>query len=148
MSERVGVVGSRQGADLEHVRDFLVALRAKHPDTILVSGGAEGVDKEAEATWLRLGGQVESLRVKEIDVEDWGVEMWELGGAQPRVYMLIQEPTWQDWKSAIHYRDLLIAERADRLVAFFKPGRSRGAGFTAEMSRNYDKPTYEYERTP
>lgn len=143
-AERVAIVGSREGANLDRVVEFVRALWAKFPDTILVSGGARGVDQMAEQTWLNLGGAVESFRPIKTG-ESWGIEKWELGGEQPRVFRLVNEPTWADFKSAAIYRDILIAERADRLVSFQAEGGSRGADFTAWMAQEtYDIPTYRY----
>lgn len=148
MTERVAIVGSRQGADLSDVEHFVRALWVKHPDTILVSGGEpNGVDWKAEQTWLELGGQVESFRPTKLrsDPEEWGVEKWVLGTDRPTVYLLSSDPTWGNFVSAALYRDMLIAEAADRTVAFMRKGGSRGAGFTAEMTENAGKPAYRYE---
>lgn len=144
--ERVAVVGSREGADLEQVSAFLAELRVKHPLTTIISGGAKGVDKAAEEGWLALGGHVHSYRPKQIGLEEYGVEFWDLGGEQPRVFLLTNEPTFADYASACNYRDLLIAEECDRLAVFYAPGRSRGAAFTAEMAGNFGKPVYEFEK--
>lgn len=145
LSEKVAVVGSREGADLEAVSEWLVSfLKAKHPDTILVSGGAPGVDKHAESTWLSLGGRVISLRPREEGPEDFSIERWELGGGEPaRVYKLEGHPTMYDYRSAALYRDTLIAEEADRVVSFERPGGSRGASFTrAWADEALELPTY------
>lgn len=141
--ERVAIVGSRQGADLEDVIGFVRALWAKHPDTILVSGGALGVDLAAENEWCSLGGSVESYRPKAIGPVEWAIEKWELGPT-PSVRLLIEDPTFANFKSAALYRDMLIAEVSNRVVAFMAPGGSRGASFTAEMGENYGKDTYRY----
>jgi hypothetical protein len=144
--EKVAVVGSREGADLEAVTEFVRDLYAKYPDTVIVSGGAKGVDTAAEQTWLALGGRVISFRVHQFDLDHYGAEVWELGGANPRVYTLVNEPTWADYVSALFYRDLLIAEACDRLVLFHKPGWRGGGGFTADSAKlAYGKPTYEYQ---
>lgn len=147
-AEKLAVVGSREGADLEQVAAFLAELREKHPDTIVVSGGAKGVDSAAEQGWLALGGRVESYRPKQLGLEEYGIEFWELGVPQPRVFVLANEPTFGDYESACLYRDLLIAEACDRLAAFYRPGRSWGALFTAEMAGHNGKPVYEFERSP
>jgi hypothetical protein len=145
MTERVAIVGSRDGADLEKLTNFLLKLWRKYPYTTLVSGGARGVDQKAEQTWLQLGGRVESYRPVKKD-NHYLIEKWELGGPDPAVYLLPGEPTWDNFKSAALYRDILIAERADRVVTFVRYGGSRGAGFTAEMAKEcYEKPTYVYE---
>ncbi len=154
--ERVAIVGSRDGADLSRVEGFLTTLHLVYPDTILVSGGATGVDSCAEQFWLAHGGQVESYRpiatkyTKEADgktrATSYGIEKWELGGASPRAFRLLEEPEFGNYASAAIYRDILIAERADRTVAFFRPGGSRGAGFTVEMTAGcYNKPVHVYE---
>lgn len=151
MAERVAVVGSREGANLSDVVAFLCDLWRKYPDTIIVSGGADGVDRYAESTWQKFGGRVESFRpvlLKRLPNADesWGIEKWELGGSQPRKYLLIEEPTWANFKSAAIYRDILIAEAADRTVSFMRAGGSRGAGFTAETAeKTYGRPTYRFE---
>lgn len=143
MPERVAIIGSRAGADLQQVDDFVYALRSKHPGTIVVSGGASGVDKLAETTWLSFGGRVESYRPV-IVRDSYGIEKWELGGDQQKVYVMAEEPTFENFKSAALYRDMLIAEVSDRVVAFFRSGYSRGAGFTKEIAEGYGRPTYEY----
>lgn len=139
-------MGSREGADLQSVYDFAVALHDKHPDTIVISGGADGVDKWIEKNWLLLGGMVESYRVKQLGRKEFGVELWELGGHTPVVWILPGHPTLANRRSALLYRDLVVAEKCDRLVAFFRPGRSRGTAFTLEMTEHYGKPTHVYER--
>lgn len=147
--ERVAVVGSRVGADLEAVERFVTALYAKQPESILVSGGAKGVDTLAEQTWLKLGGRVLSLRPIQVALEEYAIQTWELGGDSPRCFIDANELTWKDYASACHYRDILIADRSDRLVAFYRKGRSRGTAFTAEIMREaYERPVYEFDHTP
>lgn len=142
---KLAVVGSREGADLGHVEGFVLELPA---DVVLVSGGAEGVDSTAEAAWLSRGGQVISFRATRFpDLEGeevYGVERWELG-AQPRVEKLLDHPTFADYKSALYYRDMLIAAESDRLVAFMRQGGSRGSQMTAGFSRTEGHPTFEFE---
>jgi len=45
---RVAIVGSRSGVDLDQVQAFVRRLADEHPHTIVVSGGAPGVDRAAE----------------------------------------------------------------------------------------------------
>ena len=145
---KLAVVGSRQGADLEHVRQFVSALPS---DTVIVSGGAVGVDRTAESTWLSRGGRVLSFRPKEYrerygSDSEYGIEVWDLGGDNPCVHELTN---WRgapaDYKSACIIRDILIAETADRLVAFYKRGRSWGAGFTQGWAHDMDRPDFAFE---
>jgi hypothetical protein len=154
VAERVAIVGSREGADEADVRHFVTALHVKHPDIILVSGGAPGVDIIAEQLWLSLGGKVDSYRVVASKWEtqgntmravQYGVEKWELGVENPRVFALIEHPSFADYKSTALYRDTLISETADRIVTFQAPRGSRGAGFTAEWGEeSQPKPRYNY----
>ena len=138
----LAVVGSREGADLDHVRAFVSALP---PSTRLLSGGAKGVDHTAEQTWLSLGGRVLSFRPTKLDNEDYGIQVWELGGPNPKTYTYEAYPTAADYKSACGLRNILIAETCDRLVAFYKHGKSRGAAFTRGWAHDQGKPTFEYQ---
>ena len=140
------MVGSRVGADLEHVVSFLTSLHEKYPETILVSGGAKGVDHLAEQTWLSFGGQVVSHRPKQLRYDCYAIEHWRLGGPNPLVWVDANGLTFADYASACHYRDMLIADESDRLVAFYRHGRSRGTAFTVEIMREaYKRPVFEYE---
>lgn len=145
-AERVAVVGSRQGADLEQVERFVRALYLRQPSSLLISGGATGVDKTAEQTWQSLGGRVQSFRPKRLESGSYGVEVWNLGGPEPSVGVLSEpHPTFADYRSAALYRNMLIAEKADRVVAFYRRNRSAGAAHTLDAARSERKPFYEYE---
>src|SRR5437660_12638024 len=102
MAESVAIVGSRRGADLGAVKEFVHALYVKQPDTLLVSGGADGVDKLAERTWLELGGRLRSFRVRELSPTKHAVEEWWLGGSGDKigVNLMVSEPTWYDREGA------------------------------------------------
>lgn len=148
----VAVFGSRQGYDLEHLSGWLDALWAKQGSTtLLVSGGADGVGSHAEAAWLAKGGRVKSYRpVKTaggMQEDEYSIELWELGGERPMVFVLTAHPTWADYASACVYRDMLIAEQADRGVAF-RANRSRGTTLTIGFFESLDKPVYVYEEVP
>jgi len=153
---RLAVVGSRQGADLSHVCDFVHGLRVFRDTLVIVSGGAAGVDQTAEQEWLKCGGRVISFRPRKLDHpsgdEEYAIEVWELGGDRPRVYIHEGYPTGATWKDAAFLRDILIAETCDRLVAFYAPtthrqgrGRSWGAGFTQGWAHDMDSPTFAFE---
>ena len=141
---KLAIVGSRQGANLEHLECFLQELWLTHPDTILVSGGAAGVDVTAEQGWLALGGQVVSYRVRELSEEEFCAEKWELGGPQPRIWTL-DDVTFADWSSALIYRDMLIAQECNKLVAFMRKGGSRGSKWTCLFAGNEQHPVWEFE---
>lgn len=140
MPEHVAIVGSREGADLDQVEQFVRALWEKYPDTILISGGADGVDKTAERVWLELGGALESYRPVSFK-DSWVVQVWELGPDYTSVYLCVDFPTFENFKSAAIARDTLIAEKADRIVAFMREGGSRGSNFTAEWGEE-SQPKY------
>jgi predicted Rossmann fold nucleotide-binding protein DprA/Smf involved in DNA uptake len=145
-AERIAIVGSRQGADLEQVERFVRALYLRQPSSLLISGGAAGVDKLAEQTWMSLGGRVQSFRPKQLEQERYGVEVWNLGEMQPSVGVLGEpHPTWRTYAGAAWYRNLLIAEKADRVVAFYRRFKSAGAASTIDAARAEGKPLYEYE---
>lgn len=149
MPERVAIVGSRRAADLDHVERVVRALYAQQPDTILISGGAEGVDKTAEALWLQLGGRVVSFRVRQEGdrvhgKHHYAVEVWELGVPNPRTYVLTGHPTWATRESALFYRDSLIAEHAQRVVAFYRSTKSAGTATTVDFAHAYGRPTHEF----
>lgn len=147
MGERVAVIGSREGVDLSSVEDFMRRLRESKPDTLVVSGGARGVDTTAEQVWISLGGSVVSLRPREESPGRWIVERFEFGGGAGRCVDMTQEgePSFGDFASAAYYRNLLIAEKCDRCVAFIHQ-RSRGATHCEWSFREvYGKPTHLYE---
>ena len=145
--ERVAIVGNRKGADLQQVVQLVDALHQQQPDTILVSGGAAGVDQLAESSWFRLGGRVRSYRPAPWD-DGFGVEIWHYGGHQPAVVYPVEQQEVQlaDYGSAAIYRDTLIGENCDRLCAFFRGGfvYKTGAAFTRAWARAREIPTYEF----
>lgn len=138
MPDRVAVVGSREGAPLELVEKFLLWLHEAHPDSIVVSGGAKGVDKFAETTWLQLGHEVWSYRVLKLGWDDFATERWVLSPEGSRVDRLTigtGHPHARDYNSALLYRNALIAEACTRLVAFYRPGGSTGTNITEGFAR-------------
>ncbi len=141
---KVAVFGSRKGVTLERVGTYL-SKRAT-TGVVVISGGADGVDHYAEQTWLALGGHVWSLRPITLGPEEFGIEFWDLGGERPRVFHLRDHPTFGDYRSACIYRDMLIAEWADRGVAF-RAGkhRSRGTSGTIEFFAWNKKPCAVYD---
>lgn len=146
---RVAVFGSRTGYDMNHLDSWLHALWQKQgPTTELVSGGADGVDTYAEQTWLAFGGAVTSFRPLKINAwdkeDEYAIECWKLGGDSPMVFQMLDHPTWADFASAAAYRDMLIAEYAER-GAGFRANKSRGTTLTVEFFESLGKPVYLYE---
>lgn len=148
-AERIAVVGSRDNPPLEKVKEFLTWLHGAHPESVVVSGGARGVDKCAESFWLSTGGSVVSYRpgrdrrFKNDSV--YLVEKWHLAPSGSRIEHLYHEPHFDDYKSALWYRNLLIASDCDRLVAFMRRGGSHGTRITIELARAEGVEIHEVE---
>jgi hypothetical protein len=141
----VAVVGSRKGVEEERVRGWMRTLHAAEPEDVIVSGGAEGVDTWAESEWLSLGGKVVSFRPVQLRLERgeaiWGVQRWDLGIEVPTVATLHGHMEWKTKDGALWYRNLLIAEVADKGVAFHyknSPGTSHAIdAFASENKKLY-----------
>lgn len=107
---RVAVVGSRDYPDLGAVRRY---VRTLAPGTLVVSGGARGVDRTAE----------EEARA--------------CGLPEP----VIHKPEWGRYGSlrAPRERNKLIARGCDMMVAFWD-GKSTGTQHALECARALGKP--------
>lgn len=148
MSERVAVVGNRKGADMQQVVQFMDALHAAQPDTIVISGGAAGVDQMAELTWFRLGGRIRSYRPAPYG-DGFGVEVWNYGGAEQAVVIPVevQRVQLRDYAGACVYRDWMIADDCDRLVAFYRDSSAQmhtGTAVTQSLANDREVPTYTF----
>lgn len=143
---KLAVIGSREGADLEHVETFVLLLPS---GTTVVSGGANGVDSVAEQTHRSVGGSVTSFRVKRFadynGEEVYGVQRLELSDEGSSAHDLLNVD-FADYTSALWYRDMLIAQECDRLVAHMRPGGSRGSLNTCQFAENEQKPVFKFER--
>lgn len=107
---KLAIVGSRDYAYRARVLAFVDRLKF---DTIVVSGGARGVDTWAEVAAERRGLQTEIYRVTAAD--------WERIG-----------------KSAGRRRNAVVVEKADWVVAFWD-GASPGTLDTICKARDADK---------
>jgi hypothetical protein len=141
----LGVVGSRDFPDLPLVRGYILDLYelegAEDHYLTIVSGGAKGVDQEAEKVGHELGLHVISYRPlqtargpyiihKWVDGEDTG--MW--GG---RVF--------SKFASAAFHRNGIIVADCSRLVAFWN-GYSRGTQDTIKRAESAGRPLEVIER--
>ena len=111
MPERVAIVGSREFEPLDLVGQYVQTLPL---GTIVVSGGAPGVDRAAEDAAKRLGYK------RQIYAAEW----WTHGRFD---------------RSAGMRRNARIVEASDRVVAFWD-GVSRGTMNTVEIAREAGKP--------
>ena len=107
-SERVAIIGSRDWKDPEAVYDAVRGLRA---GTVVVSGGAPGVDTMAENEALAIGLIVVVVRAP------WDVHK----------------------RAAGPMRNRMIADIADRGIAFWD-GQSPGTNGTIALFRKAKKP--------
>jgi hypothetical protein len=101
------IVGSREYPDLEEVREFVRTLSA---DTIIVSGGAKGVDQAAAEEGRKLGMAVLELTAP------WGC----------------------DGNAAGHVRNAWLVELIPEggKVRAFWDGKSRGTKGTIELAKS------------
>lgn len=107
----VAIVGGRDFGNVELMQRTIMSLKTKHGDLAVVSGTARGADIMART-------EARSQHVQIIDVP----AMWsELG------------------KSAGFYRNALIVQLADEVVAFWD-GESRGTKNTIDVARAEGKP--------
>lgn len=145
--ERVACVGNRRGADLQAVDAFIQSLHAAQPDTILISGGAQGVDMHAENVWYRLGGRVRSYRPAPFGDGTYGIEIWNYSAGNDTSYVLgveHQRVSFADYKSACLYRDWMIACDVDRVAVFYGAGEIRGMQLTGSLAKDREIPVYDY----
>jgi len=110
---RVAVVGSRDYPDLAQVGRY---IRALPRGTVVVSGGARGVDSRAESAARNAG------LVTDIYLADW-----DLHG-----------------KKAGYVRNMLLVDACDKLVAFWD-GTSRGTKHAIELARSAGKRVVVFE---
>lgn len=104
----VAIVGSRDYSNLEAVRAYVQSLPK---DTVIVSGGARGVDSVAEQEARKCGLKV-----------------------------LIFPAEWEKYgKSAGYRRNVDIVTAADQVVAFWD-GESRGTQHSINLARAQGKP--------
>lgn len=105
---KIAIVGSRNYPHLERVWEYVQTLP---PDTVIISGGARGVDRTAEAAARKRGLPVM------IFAAEWG----------------------KYGKAAGMIRNEYIVAVADQIIAFYD-GTSRGTANTIDRARKAGKP--------
>jgi hypothetical protein len=110
---KVAIVGSRTFRDLNRVRRY---VRELPPDSVVISGGARGVDITAQRA-----------------AEEHGLKT--------KIFL----PEWDKYgKSAGFKRNTLIVQACDHLVAFWD-GTSRGTKHSIDLAKQQGKPVDIFE---
>ena len=112
---------------------------------MVISGGAKGADTFAEQAWRARGGEVISLRAKEHPNGGFGVMRYELRDHPLSTVFdlsLMGHPTWETIEGALFYRNMLIADEAERAVVFWN-GRSAGTRLMLDLMRGREKPCHQ-----
>ena len=105
---KIAIVGSRGYKDMKKVRDYISQLPL---DSVIISGGAEGVDRQAVGWARALGMETEVFK-----------------------------PEWHKYGNAAGVmRNSIIVGDCDRLVAFWD-GSSRGTKDSIDKARLAGKP--------
>lgn len=113
---KIAIVGSRDFSDLAQVTSYVATLP---PDSIVISGGARGVDQQAE----------EAARARGLQV-------------------IVHKPDWDKYgRMAGIVRNRLIVEEADTLVAFWD-GKSRGTKSSIDLANEKGIPVVIKEARP
>lgn len=141
---KIAVVGSRDYPHLDDVRALVRLIASREAEPTIVSGGAKGTDTAAEQAAHEAGLQVVSYRVRSVKDDEHAIEEWRFGPRENFVRVMIEEPSWANYTSALLYRDALIAEHADRVVAF-RGTEWRGTSLTLDFAHAYDRPVRIYD---
>lgn len=134
--KKIAFIGSRTWTDAQRVALQLNACYNEHGQFIVVTGGADGASKMAEATAQEFGLPIIRFAPVKIDDERYRVDEWRLHKGQGKI--VPDEIVWRDWQSAATFRSMLIAARSDEGFAFWD-GFSRGTGFEIECFSNENK---------
>lgn len=129
MSGRVAVVGSREYADLQAVREYVKGLPK---GTVLLSGGARGVDTTAE-THSKGRLEVWSYRPTRDSRGEYVIVRYRYpAGRWTPIIEHIHEG-FTSFKDAALWRNRLLVALADRVRVFWD-GASSGTGFTRKWA--------------
>jgi hypothetical protein len=155
----VAVVGSRDFPNIPLVEWFVRRLADKHPGTVVMSGGARGVDKAAEATARACGLAVVSYRpfgpteyegewvwtfprerlygiheyiFDPIDGEKKGEDRWEYG-------------VYRSYRDAAYARNTHVAQMCHRMVGFIAVPWTGGTRHALSEARRFGRERTVYD---
>lgn len=140
MTERVAIVGSREHPRLDIVERYVDALK---PGTMVISGGARGVDATAEARAIARGLTVMTYQVLKRATGP-GHVIVEMQAAP-----LIDRQRWSlprgtSYRDALILRNTLIAVACTRMAAFVQGSRG-GTWDAVRQAKRFGRPVSVYE---
>lgn len=151
MSMNIAIIGSRKYVHPEDVVRLIGIIAADDPSATIISGGAVGIDSIAEGAARDAGLNVRSYRVEKVSDLEYTITEWVYGGqGKASVRRMIEQPTFATYVDALFFRNTLIVDRADRVVAFWNE-MSEGTKFGLGYARDRGKPVKlwtEKERLP
>jgi len=135
---RVAIVGSRDYDGPGRVRAYVSRL---DPGTVVVSGGARGVDRQAARLARRAGLEVVEWRVFDrqdgwYTAERWVNDVFDTGSFRPDG----RPWAFRSFGRAAFHRNGLIVQEADLVVAFWD-GESKGTKMTIDLADEAGKET-------
>jgi hypothetical protein len=144
----VGIVGSRKFSDWRRVQRFVDDLRAKYPDAVVLSGGAEGVDTRSVTRQMGTFGAY-AIYMPFGDCRNWAINV--VAYKYSRGWHVTDAPNgrittgfiYSSFRNPALARNRWIAEDADQLVAFWD-GKSPGTGYTIRYREKLGKPLHVY----
>ncbi len=135
MGERVAIVGSRGYPDLEEVMAYVSTLPL---DTVVVSGGAWGVDQHAEGTARAQGLTVVSFLPRQLEGH-WRIVRFTLfARSSDSEFLWLSYRDLGSFPEAAHFRNGLIVQDSDRVEVFWD-GHSRGTRNTIRLAEKAGK---------
>lgn len=133
---RLAVVGSREWPEEERVGMYLTTLHDAEVIDLIVSGGARGVDRLAEAWARRNRVPVVSFRPLNVDPDSfrgWAIRRVSIGADGRETFYILPE-RYPGFAPAAFVRNGYIVEWADEVVAFWD-GHSRGTRDSVAKAR-------------
>lgn len=116
-AQRVAIIGSRDYPDLRYVAETVLALPK---GTLVISGGARGVDRQAEVAADRAGLDVVSIPV----IGSAGRWSWTITCNSNRAREWVNEnfaayrDEFQTFRDAAFHRNKQVVQYTDRVIAF------------------------------
>ncbi len=141
MSERVAIIGARAHPDLDQVRAF---VRELPEGTVVISGGAEGVDLAAETEAVERGLMVVSYRITRSNGIVTMIEVVhrasQEGWIETRRWRMPHDCSYRD---ALIFRNTFIAVSCERMEAF-TTGSKGGSMDAIRQAKRFRRPVKEH----